>query len=112
MSSGQRKLIISICAALLIVLICVGATVLGAKKHSNNEQPQTPAVTSQTTAPATPTSVVASVIPATSVTNAQQDPRFSTCAEAKSHGYGPYTRGIDPEYYWYRDQNNNGIVCE
>ncbi|MEV4412542.1 excalibur calcium-binding domain-containing protein, partial [Catellatospora sp. NPDC049609] len=26
------------------------------------------------------------------------DPRFSTCKAAKSAGYGPYRRGVDPEY--------------
>jgi Excalibur calcium-binding domain len=40
------------------------------------------------------------------------DPRYSTCTEAKSHGYGPYTRGKDPEYAWYRDADGDGIVCE
>lgn len=40
------------------------------------------------------------------------DPRFSTCAEAKSHGYGPYHQGEDPEYYWYIDRDNDGDVCE
>lgn len=40
------------------------------------------------------------------------DPRYSTCTEAKSHGFGPYYRGTDPEYYWYEDRDNDGIVCE
>lgn len=40
------------------------------------------------------------------------DPRFSTCKEAKSRGYGPYTRGVDPEYSWYRDADKDGQVCE
>ena len=40
------------------------------------------------------------------------DPRFSYCTEAKAHGYGPYIRGIDPEYYWYRDGDSDGTVCE
>ena len=40
------------------------------------------------------------------------DPRFGTCAEAKSHGYGPYYIGIDPEYHWYRDADSDGKVCE
>src|SRR5690606_3655171 len=31
-----------------------------------------------------------------------RDPRFSTCKEAKAHGYGPYVKGKDPEYEWYR----------
>lgn len=40
------------------------------------------------------------------------DPRYGTCAEAKSHGYGPYYKGKDPEYYWYIDRDKDGIVCE
>jgi hypothetical protein len=26
------------------------------------------------------------------------DPRFATCAKANAAGYGPYRRGVDPEY--------------
>jgi hypothetical protein len=40
------------------------------------------------------------------------DPRFSYCYEAQASGYGPYIRGIDPEYAWYRDGDNDGTVCE
>lgn len=40
------------------------------------------------------------------------DPRFPTCAAAKAAGYGPYYRDRDPEYYWYRDADKDGIVCE
>jgi hypothetical protein len=40
------------------------------------------------------------------------DPRFSTCAEANAHGYGPYYKGRDPEYYWYRDADHDGVDCE
>lgn len=40
------------------------------------------------------------------------DPRFDTCGEANSHGYGPYVSGLDPEYDWYRDRDGDGIVCE
>ncbi|REF37153.1 endonuclease YncB(thermonuclease family) [Thermasporomyces composti] len=40
------------------------------------------------------------------------DPRFSTCKEAIAHGYGPYYRGKDPEYDWYRDADGDGVVCE
>jgi hypothetical protein len=41
-----------------------------------------------------------------------QDPRFSTCTEAKAHGYGPYYQGRDSEYGWYIDADSDGIVCE
>ena len=40
------------------------------------------------------------------------DPHFDTCKEANAHGYGPYTRGIDPEYDWYQDRDHDGLVCE
>ena len=40
------------------------------------------------------------------------DPRFSTCTEAKSHGYGPYHQGRDTEYGWYTDADSDGLVCE
>ncbi|GIF09229.1 excalibur calcium-binding domain-containing protein [Actinoplanes siamensis] len=40
------------------------------------------------------------------------DPRFSTCAEAKAEGFGPYTGGVDPEYDWYQDRDDDGEVCE
>lgn len=37
--------------------------------------------------------------------------RYDTCAEAKSAGCGPYYEG-EAEYEWYRDADNDGIVCE
>lgn len=40
------------------------------------------------------------------------DPRFDYCYEAKAAGYGPYYRGSDPEYDWYTDADNDGVVCE
>jgi hypothetical protein len=40
------------------------------------------------------------------------DPRFDTCAKAKAAGYGPYVRGVDPEYAWYQDRDGDGRVCE
>ncbi|MGB8650825.1 MAG: DUF1524 domain-containing protein [Mycobacteriales bacterium] len=43
---------------------------------------------------------------------AHQDPRFSSCRQARAAGYGPYVRGRDPEYAWYRDGDGDGTVCE
>ena len=40
------------------------------------------------------------------------DPRFDTCGEANEAGYGPYRRGLDPEYEWYVDRDGDGLVCE
>ena len=39
------------------------------------------------------------------------DPRFPTCTAAKAAGYGPYVRGVDPEYAWYVDRDGDGTVC-
>ena len=40
------------------------------------------------------------------------DPHFGTCGEANDNGYGPYVSGVDPEYDWYTDRDNDGRVCE
>jgi hypothetical protein len=40
------------------------------------------------------------------------DPRFRTCKEAIAHGYGPYYKGVDREYDWYRDADGDGVDCE
>jgi hypothetical protein len=40
------------------------------------------------------------------------DPRYGTCKEAIAHGYGPYVRGVNPEYDWYRDGDKDGTNCE
>jgi Excalibur calcium-binding domain len=42
----------------------------------------------------------------------RNDPSFRTCAEVIAAGYGPYRRGLDPEYGWYRDNDSDGDVCE
>lgn len=40
------------------------------------------------------------------------DPRFETCTDATEAGYGPYVKGVDPEYWWYEDRDGDGTVCE
>jgi hypothetical protein len=40
------------------------------------------------------------------------DPQFGSCREAIEAGFGPYRRGADAEYDWYRDGDGDGIVCE
>ena len=40
------------------------------------------------------------------------DPRFDTCAKATAKGYGPYRKGHDAEYAWYRDGDKDGTVCD
>ena len=44
--------------------------------------------------------------------NGELDPRYSYCTGAIAAGLGPYYRGQDPEYAWYRDGDSDGIVCE
>lgn len=58
------------------------------------------------------TSTTTSGSTGTSGSSSGTDPRFGTCTEAKSYGYGPYYRGVDEEYYWYIDRDGDGIVCE
>src|SRR4051794_20450466 len=43
---------------------------------------------------------------------ADVDPRFATCRAANAGGYGPYRSGVDAEYAWYRDRDQDGVVCE
>ncbi|MBU4215703.1 MAG: DUF1524 domain-containing protein [Actinobacteria bacterium] len=50
--------------------------------------------------------------PAPAPADAGLDPRFDTCKKAKAAGYGPYVKGIDPEYDWYRDADHDGTDCE
>jgi hypothetical protein len=40
------------------------------------------------------------------------DPMFGSCKEAKANGFGPYLKGVDEEYDWYRDGDKDGTVCE
>ncbi|AEV86398.1 nuclease [Actinoplanes sp. SE50] len=40
------------------------------------------------------------------------DPRFPNCAKARAAGYGPYHRGTDPEYDWYKDHDKDGVACD
>lgn len=44
--------------------------------------------------------------------NGALDSRYPYCTQAIAAGLGPYYRGQDPEYAWYRDADGDGIVCE
>lgn len=48
----------------------------------------------------------------TPTSDGKLDPRFKYCYEAIAAGYGPYYKDVDPEYYWYRDGDKDGVVCE
>ena len=39
------------------------------------------------------------------------DPRFTTCADVRAAGLGPYRQGRDAEYAWYADADGDGVVC-
>ncbi|WP_433497185.1 excalibur calcium-binding domain-containing protein [Sphaerimonospora sp. CA-214678] len=38
--------------------------------------------------------------------------RFASCQEATANGYGPYTKGVHAEYYWYTDVDGDGVACD
>lgn len=40
------------------------------------------------------------------------EPNYGSCEAVKMVGAGPYTQGVDPEYDFYRDGDNDGVVCE
>jgi hypothetical protein len=61
---------------------------------------------------ATAPAVVGGVTSGSSTGGGATDPRYSYCYEANDHGFGPYRRGVDPEYAWYEDADNDGVVCE
>lgn len=50
--------------------------------------------------------------PAVKPSDGDTDPQFGTCKEATSNGFGPYVKGQDAEYEWYRDGDGDGTVCE
>lgn len=88
---------------------------------SNTPKPaETPVASPSVTAAPTPV-VTVTQLPTPSATPPSPesptarllDPRFSSCAEAKRNGYSrKYVRGVDPEYYYYRDGDGDGVVCE
>jgi hypothetical protein len=39
-------------------------------------------------------------------------PDYGSCKQAKANGAGPYVRGQDAEYSYYRDGDSDGVVCE
>ena len=49
---------------------------------------------------------------ATAAGSGTLDPRFPYCTNAIAAGLGPYRKGVDPEYAWYRDGDGDGLVCE
>jgi endonuclease YncB( thermonuclease family) len=76
--------------------------------------PQESAYIAADAAAASPVCAAAAVPPAPvqPVAAAGVDTRFPTCKAANAAGYGPYVRGVDPEYDWYRDADGDGKDCE
>ncbi|WP_203880750.1 excalibur calcium-binding domain-containing protein [Planotetraspora kaengkrachanensis] len=67
-----------------------------------------PGTTTFTTPPATPQGF--STQPASGSTSGSV--RYADCRQANDNGYGPYTKGVHPEYYWYVDADNDGVACD
>jgi hypothetical protein len=64
-------------------------------------------------APVVPAPEAAAPAPAPApAAGAATDPQFGTCKEVKANGFGPYTKGTNPEYDWYRDNDKDGTTCE
>ena len=93
--------------------VTVTAPPLPASTVTATELGPTTTIEVTTTATARVTVTTKATVRQTSKASAPKtDPRFGTCREANAHGYGPYRRGVDPEYYWYLDRDRDGWVCE
>ncbi|MEI8057684.1 MAG: DUF1524 domain-containing protein [Actinomycetes bacterium] len=82
-------------------------TVLATCPGKSLPSPGTQPVIAANTGGQAPSSIVA-----TPSKKAGLDPDMGTCKAAKAAGYGPYYRGVNPEYYYYRDADGDGKVCE
>ncbi|MDQ3734791.1 MAG: thermonuclease family protein [Actinomycetota bacterium] len=60
----------------------------------------------------TPAPTLEPVPPPAPPPDSGRDPRFHNCQQANRAGYGPYRRGVDPEYHWYNDKDDDGVVCD
>jgi hypothetical protein len=109
-----------VCLILTVLSDAPDARIQPARSTATPTATSTTARPSVTASPASPSATPSRSLPAplplpsTSAVlpHPDQDPRFDTCAEAKAHGYGPYYRGQDVEYTWYRDGDSDGIACE
>lgn len=78
------------------------ATATATATVTKKAKAKTKTVTKKVTAPTTRRTTAA----------ANTDPRFGTCGAANDAGYGNYQQGVDPEYDWYDDRDDDGWVCE
>ncbi|GIG67204.1 hypothetical protein Pen01_34990 [Phytomonospora endophytica] len=112
-------------AAVLLLCVCgFAVNAIGGDDDGDGGGDATP-VGAQATPTATPSrtaspSATPSKTPSPSPTPSKKkpppppdtDPKYGTCKDAIAAGYGPYEEGVDPEYYWYRDADGDGVVCE
>jgi Excalibur calcium-binding domain len=103
----------------LLALCCLGAVLGQNPTPPAATQPQSQASTAtavETVPPPPTTDPAPTTAPrprrTTRPPTPRNDPRYKTCKEAKAHGYGPYRRGVDPEYAWYIDADHDGVTCE
>lgn len=45
-------------------------------------------------------------------TGGRTQQRFASCEDATANGFGPYTKGVHAEYYWYKDVDGDGVACD
>ena len=76
--------------------------------HARTRPPTTPTRTEPAHERARPPTTPTRTEPAA----ATADPNYGTCKQAKANHAGPYVRGRDPEYAYYRDADGDGVVCE
>jgi hypothetical protein len=88
-------------------LATIAVGVIATPSPSASATPKPSAIPSVSSTP------LASATPQPSATTKALDPKFASCAEAKRNGYNrSYVKGVDPEYYYYRDGDADGVVCE
>nr|WP_156229529.1 DUF1524 domain-containing protein [Corynebacterium comes] len=98
-----------------VLATCPGQVLPDDQTAATVYEVDTTATQSPEPAPAVVTDPVvepAAVAPAPVAETGGLDPRFSSCAKAKAAGYGPYVAGVNSEYHWYGDGDNDGINCE
>lgn len=79
---------------------------------TSTPRPVVRATTARPSPKPTPRKTTARPKPVRTTKAPSTDHQYGTCKEAIAHGLGPYYKGKDPEYYWYRDPDHDGVTCE